>query len=204
MEETTAIILAGGQSSRMGQNKALLDIEGKTVIERIVTEIDKVVDHKIIATNTFSDYEFLNLPMVEDNWKGIGPLGGIQAGLTASQTDRNIIIACDMPFISSQIASFLLSKLSEYDGVVPIINGRIHPLFAAYRRDVRHVIEKLIKANRHRITYILPEIHGKVLTEIDLENEGFDLSEYEFFNMNDPGKYKEAIQMAKPDKESRD
>ena len=88
--KTTGIILAGGKSSRMGTNKALLTINGKTVIERIVNQLDQIVDEIIVVTNQFHDYEFLQLPMVEDKWKGMGPLAGIQAGLKAATTERNL------------------------------------------------------------------------------------------------------------------
>ena len=107
--KTTGIILAGGKSSRMGTNKALLTIDGKTVIERIVNQLEQIVDEIIVVTNPFHDYEFLQLPMVEDKWKGMGPLAGIEAGLNASTTERNLIVACDMPFISIELGKYLLS-----------------------------------------------------------------------------------------------
>src|SRR3954447_5197806 len=119
---TTAIILAGGKSSRMGTNKALLDLNGRMVIEGIVEKLEKTVDEIIIVTNTFADYEFLKLPMVEDKWKDMGPLAGIEAGLNASKTEHNLIVACDMPFISVELGKYLLSCLEEeYQVVVPEI-----------------------------------------------------------------------------------
>ena len=69
---TTAIILAGGQSSRMGTNKALLQLNGKTVIEGVVEKLENIVDDTIIVTNTFEDYAFLHLPMIEDKAEGKG------------------------------------------------------------------------------------------------------------------------------------
>lgn len=195
--ETTGIILAGGKSSRMGRNKALLEIDGKKVIERIVDELKHIVDHIIIVNNNFEEYEFLQLPMVKDKWQGIGPLAGIHAGLSASTTERNLIVACDMPFISSEIGSYLLKELADYDGVIPVIEGRMHPLFSAYRKNVKDVIEQLVEQKLLRITNILPKIHGKVVTEIDLKKAGFTVNEINFFNMNYPDNYEEAKKMVR-------
>src|SRR5690606_20588107 len=105
--ETTGIILAGGKSSRMGRNKALLDFHGQTVIETIANELQKIVNHLIIVTNNQEDYAFLQLPMVSDKWQGIGPLAGIHAGLSISKTEKNLVVACDMPFVSREIGSYL-------------------------------------------------------------------------------------------------
>ena len=97
----------------MGKNKALLKIGGKTVIEHIAAELEKTVADLMIVTNTLEDYQFLNLPMVEDEWKGMGPLAGIHAGLKASKTDKNLVVACDMPFVSSKLGEILLGYLSN-------------------------------------------------------------------------------------------
>lgn len=130
----------------MGTNKALLDLNGRRVIEGIAEKLGNITDEMIVVTNTFADYEFLQLPMVEDNWKGMGPLAGIEAGLTVSQTEYNLIVACDMPFISVELGRYLLTCLDESQAAVPMIDGTRHPLFAAYRREVLPQVRKsLIK-----------------------------------------------------------
>lgn len=199
--EATGIILAGGKSSRMGTNKALLEIGGKTVIERIVEEIQPVVNNIIIVNNSFESYEFLKLPMVKDMYQDVGPLAGIHAGLTASTTDRNLIVACDMPFVSAEIGAYLLEQLADYDGAVPVIFDRMHPLFSTYRRNVREVVERLIEEQKYRIAQILPNIHGKIVTEQELEKHGLRIEEYQFFNMNRPEEYENAKNMMKSNHE---
>src|SRR5699024_1724584 len=119
-------------------NKALLTINGKTVIEHIVNECKKITDQILIVTNHFADYQFLALPMVEDKEKGKGPLAGIQAGLSEVSTEKNMVIACDMPFVSAEIAKDLLGELTNYDACLPKINDQLHPLFAAYRKSCLH------------------------------------------------------------------
>ena len=194
---TTAIILAGGKSSRMGTNKALLQLNGKTVIEGIVEKLEKLVDDTIIVTNTFEDYAFLHLPMIEDKRKGMGPLAGMEAGLAATKTERNLIVACDMPFISVELGRYLLSCLGEYQGAVPEISGQLHPLFAAYRKDVNKAVTQLLQENQLRIRHFLHHIHVKIvkkelLQSLELENEG-----HYFFNMNNPDEYHKALNMFK-------
>nr|WP_284521516.1 molybdenum cofactor guanylyltransferase [Cytobacillus pseudoceanisediminis] len=85
---STGIILAGGHSSRMGENKALLKIGGKTVIERIADQLSSILPNVIIVANKQEDYQFLGLPLVSDRWKEKGPLAGIHAGLSESRTQK--------------------------------------------------------------------------------------------------------------------
>ena len=195
--KTTGIILAGGKSSRMGTNKALLTIEGKTVIERIVDQLDQIVDEIIVVTNHFHDYEFLQLPMVEDKWKEMGPLAGIEAGLNASTTERNLIVACDMPFISIELGKYLLTLLDQYQAAVPEISGQLHPLFAAYRKDTLKAVSKSLNENQLRIRQLLHTIHVKIIKNELLDSLGISTEEIYFFNMNHPDEYHKAIKIIK-------
>ena len=193
----TAIILAGGQSSRMGTNKALLQLNGKTVIEGMVEKLEKIVDDTIVVTNTFEDYAFLHLPMIEDRRKGKGPLAGMEAGLAATQTERNLIVACDMPFISVELGKYLLSCLGEYQAAVPEISGQLHPLFAAYRKDVNEAVTQSLEENQLRIRHFLHNIHVKIVKKELLQSLEIDHQERYFFNMNNPDEYHKASNMLK-------
>lgn len=197
MIQATGIINAGGKSSRMGTNKALLTINGKTVIEQIADELKKVVSSIIIVTNSFEQYEFLGLPMVEDKWKGMGPLAGIHAGLSASETDKNLVVACDMPFVSSDLGKVLIDFLDEYQAAVPNISGQLHPLFAAYRKDVREEINRSLENEQLRIRQFLQNVNAKIITEADLKELKFPYEASQFFNMNHPEEFEEAIEIAK-------
>lgn len=192
--KTTGILLAGGKSSRMGTNKALLELNGRRVIEGIADKLCNITDELIVVTNTFADYEFLQLPMVEDNWKGMGPLAGIEAGLAASNTEHNLIVACDMPFISVGLGHYLLTCLDECQAAVPVIEGTRHPLFAAYRREVLQKARKSLERNELRIGHLLENVDVKVITEDVLASLGIPNEEQYFFNMNNPEHYQKAIQ----------
>ena len=140
-----AIILAGGKSSRMGTNKALLKINDMTNIERILTNISPVFPDPILVTNDPGVYHFLGLKTVSDYFPGKGPLAGIHAGLIASSAEVNVVIACDMPFVSAELAAALVKNSRDYDAVVPVIGGRQHPLFAVFKKKLATKIEDNIK-----------------------------------------------------------
>jgi molybdenum cofactor guanylyltransferase len=190
--QAMGIILAGGKSSRMGKNKALLKIDGKTVIERIANELQKIVSDIIIVSNHFEDYQFLNLPMTEDRLKEKGPLAGIQAGLAESKNKKNLIVACDMPFISAELGAVLLQTLEQYDAAVPEVSGKLHPLFAAYRKETIEVMNRALEDEKLKIRHFLQMVNTKILTEEDFP---FPLNEKFLFNMNRPEEYEQALKL---------
>ncbi|MBY0123395.1 molybdenum cofactor guanylyltransferase [Bacillus sp. S/N-304-OC-R1] len=194
--QATGIIMAGGKSSRMGTNKALLMIDGKTVIERIVQELSKTVSDILIVTNTFEEYQFLGLPMVQDQWRDMGPLAGIHAGLSASQTVKNLVVACDMPFVSAGLGGILLNLLDQYQAAVPEIDGQLHPLFAAYRKDALGIILQFLQKRELKVRQFLNHIHCKLMTEADFPILQYTFQEQHFFNMNHPEEFKKALKIA--------
>jgi len=120
--KASAIILAGGKSSRMGTNKALLKINEKTNIERMADKLKLFFDDIILVTNDSEQYEFLELKTAADHYPGMGPLAGVHAGLLASDYDLNFIVACDMPFVSAELAEALVNSCGHFDAVIPVIN----------------------------------------------------------------------------------
>lgn len=190
----TGIILAGGNSSRMGANKALLKIGNTTVIEKIVEEMKMITDELIVVTNTFDDFQFLGLPLVADIRNGLGPLAGLEAGLMASSNECNMITACDMPFISQSLGRTLLQHLATYEAVVPRVDGGLHPLFAAYRKSCLTEIQYSLDHNQLSIRSFYDRIHLKVLDE---SSSKFEFDSMSLFNMNEPKEYEKAVQYDK-------
>lgn len=188
----TGIILAGGSSSRMGTNKALLKLGNQTVIEKVIEEMRPITAELIVVTNTFEDYEFLGLPLVADLRKGLGPLAGLEAGLLASSNERNMVVACDMPFISQSLAKLLLDQLADYDAAVPNVEGRLHPLFAAYRKSCLTEIQESLDENQLRMRAFFDRILLKVVNEPLNQMDSMSL-----FNMNEPQEYEKAVQYDK-------
>ncbi|MGM0901453.1 MAG: molybdenum cofactor guanylyltransferase [Bacillota bacterium] len=189
-----AIILSGGKSSRMGKNKALLPFNDKTNIERIRDELKSLFDDIILVTNDPESYEFLNLKSISDEFPGKGPLAGIHAGLMASDYEENIVVACDMPFVSAELASTLVQNLKHYDAIIPVIGEKQHPLFAAYQKRVVPEIEACLKEDRLRVIHLLDKLNVRYLDENDLQVYSDGSLEEIFFNMNVPEEYEEAKQ----------
>lgn len=197
--KAAAIILSGGKSSRMGTNKALLKINEKTNIERIAETLKVHFDDIILVTNDPETFQFLGLKMVRDLYPGKGPLAGIQAGLKASNYDVNFIVACDMPFVSGPLAKTLVGSSGNYDAVIPVINGRQHPLFAVYRKKIVTQVEKNLVDDRLAIKGLLDYLNVRYVTEKDLPDySSLDLERF-FFNMNQPNEYEDAKKWAEAD-----
>lgn len=192
-----AVILAGGKSSRMGQNKALLPIDGEANIARITNCLKEAFHDVLIVANNNELYEFLNIPIVNDKVEGKGPLAGIQAGLLAAKHDANVFVACDMPFISINLAKAFIEKSEGFDAVVPIIGGKQHPLFAVYKKSLLSVIDQCLQTDQLRLKHVLDQANVNYVREEDLPIKEIDKLHKVFYNMNHPSEYEEAKKMAK-------
>ncbi len=186
------IILAGGKSSRMGTNKALLTFgeREETTVEKILFNLGTAFKSRILVTNEPDRFSGLSIDLVRDNYPGLGPLAGMEAGLAYSPADLNLVIACDMPFVQFAMAEYLVSKAGGYDAVVPLIKERIHPLFAVYRKSMLPKIVELLENETLRMTSLLEQVDVCYVEESELLKVGnVDRS---FFNMNQPGDYEKA------------
>ncbi|WP_134701632.1 molybdenum cofactor guanylyltransferase [Ammoniphilus sp. YIM 78166] len=189
------IILAGGRSSRMGTNKALLTFGAReeTTVERILYNLGAVCKSKLLVTNEPALFANLPINMVRDNYPGLGPMAGIEAGLSHSPYDLNLVIACDMPFVQCEMAEHLISKAPGYDAVVPMIKNRIHPLFALYRKSMLPKIKEALEAQTLRMVSLLEQVNVCYVKETELLNlENVDRA---LFNMNQPIDYEKAKSM---------
>jgi molybdenum cofactor guanylyltransferase len=190
--KAAAIILSGGKSSRMGTNKALLKLNEKTTIERMVDILKIYFDDIILVTNDMEDYQFLGVKMVSDHYPGKGPLAGFHAGLMASDYDVNFITACDMPFISGELAATLVNMIDHYDALVPIINGKMQTLCAVFQKKSAAKIEECIENGHLPIKHLLEHLNVLYVTEKELQAYSNIDMERVFFNMNHPHEYEDA------------
>lgn len=158
----SAIILAGGQSRRMQNEKSLLPVNGCTLIETIIAQIGPHFDEIIISTAAKDKFAFLNLPLIEDEIPGQGPLMAIMSALRVSNHAINFILACDIPFIHIPFLQEILSLAQDCDIVVPRYrDGKYEPLFAAYNRGIIPLIEKQIKSGDRKISHLFPVCRTK-------------------------------------------
>lgn len=159
----TGAILAGGESKRMGFNKAFIEMEGRPLIERTVLLFKEIFSEVIIVSNNLKEYEHLNLTVVSDILKGKGSLGGIYTALIYSTHPYCFVVACDMPFLYKGLITHMIEGAKGYDVVVPFIDGRYEPLHAVYSKNCIKHIEKSIKEENLRIADFYPHVRVKTI-----------------------------------------
>jgi len=128
----------------MGTDKGLIDFRGKTITEHIINQLKAVVDNVVIVTNN-PDYAVFNLELIPDVIKNSGPAGGIHAALSHTTAQRNFILSCDMPFVTSEAVDFFLHQPNEKEITVPVYQGKIEPLFGIYHRSCLAQWDALIR-----------------------------------------------------------
>lgn len=189
--EVTGIILAGGKSSRMGRNKALLDFGGRSIIEHTADLFKSIFPEAILVTNTPEEYANLGIKTVTDIFPGKGSLGGIYTGLFHSSHDYSFIASCDMPFLRRELIEFLISLKDGYDVVVPRLKDGHEPLHAVYSRRCLKPIESMIDKGDLRIIGFYSEVSVREVSEEELAP--FNPEPSSFMNINTPEDYKEAV-----------
>ena len=161
-----ASILVGGKSSRMGSNKAFLELKGKTFIELQIELLREMFDEIFISANTSSEYEYLNLPIFKDIYPGKGPLGGIYTSLINSSSLHTFMLACDMPFVGPELIKHLKDLTKEYDVVIPKSEKGLEPLHAFYSKNCIDPIKRSLDENNLRIIGFFPHVKVKIV-ELD-------------------------------------
>ncbi|MFO7524522.1 MAG: molybdenum cofactor guanylyltransferase [Ignavibacteriaceae bacterium] len=190
-KDISGIILSGGSSSRMGTDKALLVINGQTIIERITNLISSLFENILIITNSPDEYRFLNIPLYEDIYKNKGPLAGIHSGLFNSHTKINFVVSCDTPLITKDMINYLINYKS--DKPVRYFTDFLyeHPLVGVYSRKLLPHIENVFnsmddasinKEKNYSIKNFLKNFDHEI---IQVENLPFYSKEM-FFNVNLP------------------
>lgn len=161
----TGVVQAGGKSTRMGgAPKALMELGGRRIVERVVDAIAPVVDNVLVVTNTPELYYFLGLPMVGDVFPDHGSLGGIYSGLAAADGDAAFTVACDMPFLSAEVARLVIGRASEADVVIPRVGDQLETLHAVYGKACLPAMERRLRAGRFKIVGFFDEVR---VLEID-------------------------------------
>ena len=182
----SGVALAGGQSKRLGRNKAVEKIGEQSLIERVVGKLSQVTSETVVVVAEESRATDLNLPpwvrTAADLYPGTGSLGGIFTGLSVAKGNYGVVVACDMPFLNVDLIRFMLDIASDYDAVVPRLQGRPEPLHAVYSKSCVGPIERCLQADQLKIAMFFEQINVAYLEEDDIE--AFDPSHLSFFNVN--------------------
>jgi len=149
----TGILLAGGKNSRMGANKAFLEIDKERLIDKTLTIYQRLFSEIIIVTNDpLPHLEFQNAALVTDIYKGKGPLGGIYTGLFYAKNNYAFACPCDMPFLNESFIAYMISQSGNHDVVVPELPEGYQPLHAVYSRNCLPSIKRLLLMDKLKIT----------------------------------------------------
>ncbi|MCM2359711.1 MAG: formate dehydrogenase accessory sulfurtransferase FdhD [Geobacteraceae bacterium] len=183
----TGVILAGGTSSRMGSNKALLLHHGGRIIEGIYRTLAELFEEVIVVTNTPEHYQFLPCRKVPDIYPGKGVVAGIHAGLSQSSEPAVFVVGCDMPQLQGKLIRHLTTLAEGVDVVMPLSPGGYEPLHAVYGKGCLPALEELLQKGDQRVLSLLPRVRVREVPagEVARFDEGFD----SFANINTPDDY---------------
>jgi len=193
----TLAIQAGGVSSRMERDKALMSFLGKPLIVRVLERLAPLADEVIVTTNYPQNYAFLGLRCVPDLMPGRGALGGLYTALSAATHPLVAVAACDMPFASLSLLEFEHSLLVESgaDAVVPSTVEGLEPLHAVYRREAcLPAIQSALEAGKWKLIVWFPQANVRVLTPE--ETARCNPHDLVFWNLNTPEEFAEAERRA--------
>jgi len=191
-DDITAFILVGGLSSRIGTNKALLKICGKSLIQRLTELLNSIFPEVVISSNEPELYEFLGKKIVKDFYPGRGPLSGVHSALNFTTSERNFILSCDMPFISLELIKYIIEYKSDASVIIPKAEGRIQSLCGIYSKNILADVELLLVESQEKDTALKGSIH-ELLSRV--QSEIIDVTKMKFchpdlfFNINTSDDY---------------
>lgn len=184
-------VLAGGESSRMGRDKALLQLGSVPMIVRTARVVDEVAGTAVVV-GEHDAYRQLGLHSIRDDWPGAGPLGAIATALRASECVWNLIVACDLPHLTREWLEFLIGRARESnaDAILPMNDGGPETLCAMYGKSAESAIWLALDRGVRKVTDGLKHLRVRYLEQ--REWKVFDPGGLLFKNMNSPEDYEEA------------
>lgn len=181
----TGILLAGGKNSRMGANKAFLEIDGVRLIDKTLACYRKIFNEIIIVTTDPVSYlEFTDTNLATDIYKDKGPLGGIYTGLFYANNPYAFTCACDMPFLNKDFVEYMIGLTDKHDVIVPETAEGFQPLHTIYSRSCLPSIKRLLLADKLKITGFYREM--RVLTVGEEQISPVNPDGRLFHNLNTP------------------
>jgi molybdopterin-guanine dinucleotide biosynthesis protein A len=180
----SGFILAGGMSSRMGSDKALLLVKGEPLLGRMIRLVEPFCQ-TVAVSGEKQGYMDFNIEMVPDLLPGCGPIGGVISSLKHSSTEWNLLISVDVPFVNPEFLHHLISCLGEYDCIVPQHEGRVEPLMGLYHRQIIPVVEEMIDRGDYKLMRLLDKLNVRYVNCDPLVKEFPRL----FSNINFPEDY---------------
>lgn len=183
----TGVILAGGESRRMGSNKSLLPLAGARFIDQVYRRMIGLFDEVIIVTNTPDLYKEIPCRKVPDIYYAQGSLAGLHSGLSHAKSEKIFVAACDMPFISPAVVKQICARADQGDVVIPYSSNGHEPLHALYSKKCLPAMEQVLDAGVKRIIAFFDKVEKVELPASDIRR--IDPEEKSFQNINTPEDY---------------
>jgi molybdenum cofactor guanylyltransferase len=182
-QEITGIILVGGKSRRMGQDKALLSVQGKTLVERALEPFQQTFAQVLLIGDRPERFAAYHLPVIPDLYPG-SSLGGLYTGLFHASTEHIFVTSCDLPFPNLAILHYLCCLKDSYDAVIPCSSQGTEPLFACYRKSCLDTMRDRLEQQRFSISAVCSSLHTRQVPYQDIAP--FDPAGTAFLNLNKP------------------
>jgi len=178
----TSIVLAGGKSLRLGREKALEEIGGCSLIERVIERLSLLGNEIIVVTSSIDQLPDLGVKRVIDSYPGKGNLVGIYSGLKEAASSHALVVGCDMPFLNVALLRHLTTLSPGFDVVIPRVDDELEPLHAVYSKDCLAPIEATLGEGKRRIVDFFPAVRVRYIEKAEIER--FDPQHLSFFNIN--------------------
>jgi len=189
--DNSAIILAGGKSSRMGSAKALLEFDGEPLIVHLVRQLGQWFDDVVVVAAPEQELPPLAATVARDEVAYQGPVGGIYYGLKAARGEACFVTSCDVAFLNAPLIAHFVELISDHDVVVPYWEERFQPLHAVYRRSVLPLLAGQLERGELRPIYLFDKVRSLKITADEMRR--FDPDGLSFLNMNTPDDYAAAL-----------
>ena len=193
----TIAVQAGGESRRMGRNKAIIPFLGNPLIERVIDRVKPLAEELLITTNQPQDFKFLEYPLISDIFPGKGALGGLYTALFAANSNIVAVVACDMPFVNPALLQAEIDLLIELNADVVIPNGKtgLEPFHSVYRKKTcLPAILTAINTDQKRIISWFPSVKVRVMDPEEVFI--YDPTQLAFLNINTVEELTQAEQIA--------
>ncbi len=182
--KVSGVVLAGGQSRRLGVDKALLKLDGEWLLVRILDILAKLSDDLLVVADDGVKLWHVHVPIVPDVRPGLGTLGGIYSGLQAMRYDRGLFVACDMPLLNLGLLHYMVNLSPDFDVVIPRVGGNVEPLHAVYSKACTGPIAGILERRDRRIIHFFDQVRVRYVEEQEVDP--FDPQHLAFFNINTP------------------
>jgi molybdopterin-guanine dinucleotide biosynthesis protein A len=186
--QLTGLVLVGGQSRRMGRDKAFLELDGKPLVQIIIERVAQACAEVLIVSADVTPYADLGVPIVTDRFRGVGVLGGLHAGLEAASHQLALTVGCDMPFLDPELLRAFGDWAQGYDVTLLRRGEYVEPLHGAYRRTCLPAIEDAIRDGERRIVSFFPHVRVRYVTPEEIAP--FDPDMLSFLNVNTPAEWR--------------